>query len=167
MRRAIDMTGKRVGRLTVISRAGSSCGMATWNCACDCGNEVVCIGNNLRTGNTRSCGCLSRDTAKENGKKSVKHGMDGTILYRKWDGMKRRCFSVTHKDYHRYGARGISVCDEWRYDFLEFHKWAMSSGYVDGLQLDRIDNNGPYSPDNCQWLTASEHAKKTRRGNHE
>jgi hypothetical protein len=74
--------------------------------------------------------------------------------------MKDRCTNPHNKSYHRYGGRGISVCDEWMNDYSAFQSWALSHGYTENLTIDRIDNDGNYTPNNCQWLTASENSKK-------
>jgi hypothetical protein len=85
-----------------------------------------------------------------------------TKLYAVWDAMKQRCNNPNNKSYFRYGGRGIAICQDW-YDFQNFHDWAMSHGYQEGLSIDRIDNDGNYCPENCQWLTISENASKADR----
>lgn len=84
-----------------------------------------------------------------------------TSLYRTWCGMKQRCLNPNNPKYHRYGGRGIKVCDEWL-DICGFYDWSMANGWKEGLTIDRIDNNGDYCPNNCQWVTCSENSKKKR-----
>ena len=81
------------------------------------------------------------------------HGQSGTKLYYKWKAMIRRCESEVADNYQWYGGKGVTVCPEWRSDFMVFKAWADSTGYAPGLELDRKDSDGPYSPDNCQWRT--------------
>lgn len=81
------------------------------------------------------------------------HGQSKTKLYRKWKAMVRRCESPVTHNYQWYGGKGIKVCPEWRDDFMAFYAWAYSTGYADGLELDRKESDGDYSPSNCKWKT--------------
>ena len=85
-----------------------------------------------------------------------KHGLASHPLHAVWDRMKRRCYNPRYEHFERYGGRGITVCDEWRDDFKAFYDWAVSNGYENGLTLDRADNDGNYTPDNCRWVTQKE-----------
>lgn len=149
----IDLTGLRYGRLTVISRAeGNKRGHALWMCKCDCGNECVVQGQNLRRGITKSCGCYAADMRVV---ANTIHGDCGTRLYRIWKGVVSRCRNKSSTDYKWYGAKGVSVCEEWS-KYENFRDWATNNGYKDNLTIDRIDPFGNYDPSNCRWATTQE-----------
>lgn len=157
-----DLTGQKFGLLTALYQNGKSkSGHYLWHCQCECGNECDVPTSSLRSGNTRSCGCLQPKKARE---AHLKHGdspfgQKATKLYFVWGGMKNRCTYKGHVEFKNYGQRGISVCKEWASDYATFRDWALANGYKEGLQLDRIDNDKGYSPENCRFVTRLENAQ--------
>jgi hypothetical protein len=155
-----DLTGKKFYRWTVLGFSHvDKCGTVFWKCVCDCKTEKAVNGRSLKNGKTKSCGCLQKETVS----KLKKHGYHGTKLYAVWAGMKQRCQNPKAHEYENYGGRGVTVCTEWQ-DAKPFLDWALSHGYREGLQLDRIDNNKGYSPANCRFITPLEN-ERNRRNN--
>ena len=128
-------------------------------CRCECGKEKYVETGHLKHGKSRSCmSCAQLN--KESRNKT--HGMTKTKLYQVWQAMKRRCYNKHDKYYTSYGGRGIIVCPEWNNKFESFRDWALANDYNTGMQIDRSDNDGPYSPNNCQFVTPKENARNRR-----
>lgn len=150
----LDLTGQRFGMLEVLTESDRRGRDRMWLCKCDCGQETLAPTSALRSGNKKSCGCLL-DGSFTNNKR----------LYNVWNAMLQRCNNPNNIRYHRYGGRGISVCDEWS-TFKPFLKWALESGYDESAgygecTLDRIDIDGDYAPENCKWVTLKEQNRNT------
>lgn len=164
MARKIDLSGQRIGKLTVLSPAQtriSPCGSkkAYWLCKCDCGRKKEIAASSLLSGAVESCGCnVQKNTSTLN----RTHGKSSTRLYRIWCAMKSRCNNKHFWEFENYGGRGIKVCKEWDESFGGFETWALSNGYSDTLTIDRIDNSLGYEPSNCRWVP-KEYQSKNRR----
>lgn len=155
--------GDRFERLTVIGLSHYHRTVPMFNCSCECGAITTVTFKNLRTGMTRSCGCLRNEALR---RVNRIHGGVGSRLYVIWCGIKSRCegkpTASTMPYYKNYGGRGIKVCAEWRDNFQAFKDWALSHGYKDGLQIDRVNNDGHYEPSNCRWVTVKENSRNKR-----
>lgn len=156
--KAEDFIGKTFHYLTPIKDMGSvRYGKRNLNsvlCRCKCGTEKVYSLFVIKAERIKSCGCYRTENLK---RIKTKHGLARHPLYFIWFSMISRCEKEYDPHYKQYGARGISVCNEWKNDFMVFYNWAISNGYKKGLENDRKDNNGNYSPLNCRFTT--------RRGN--
>lgn len=126
-------------------------------CKCDCGKEIVTLLQNLKSGCTKSCGCLRSEKSR---KRMTKHNKCDLPEYDVWRAMKQRCNNSNNKFYYLYGGRGIKICKEW--DDFECFIANMGLRPEGGYSLDRIDNDGNYEPSNCRWATSLEQAKNNR-----
>jgi hypothetical protein len=167
MPKALNLTGQWFGRLMPFRPTAErdSCGCVIWDCLCECGAIHRASSGNLKSGHTQSCGCYMRDQSIAT---SLTHGdrRNRARLYTTWCNMKTRCTNPNVHSYRYYGGRGIIICDEWR-DYVAFKDWALTNGYDDTLCIDRINPDGNYEPNNCQFITNEENLRKRwtdRRG---
>jgi len=155
-----DLAGQKFGRLTVVKYVGRppKGKGSVYYCVCECGNSANVLGSSLKTGNTKSCGCIKREQLVL---RNFKHGKVKSPIYGIWSVMKDRCNNPKNKSYKNYGGRGIKVCEEWQ-DFDNFHN-DMISAYLKGLTVERVDNNGDYCKGNCIWADMFAQANNKRR----
>ena len=123
---------------------------------CHCGSEYITNLSHITSGHTKSCGCLRLRYLQRGGLE--KNQYDNTISAC-LAGMKARCYNPQNAYYHRYGGRGIEICEEWRNSSESFKQWCLSNGWEKGLQLDRINNDGNYEPSNCRWITRKQNCR--------
>lgn len=158
-----DMKGMVFGRLTVLreNETRSREGQLVWICRCECGKTTAVKGRNLRTGNTRSCGCLGVENSIRQGRNNARHGHaragEHSRTYNTWLCMRARCRRPTAPDYGRYGGAGVTVCDRWYDSFDTF--LADMGERPRGKTLDRINNDKGYAPWNCRWATPKEQSE--------
>lgn len=167
MAKTKDISQKKFGLLTAIKPVGKDKnGSTTWLCVCECGGEKVTSSRCLLGGGTKSCGCLAKKARTENMKtlNGFYHGRSNEKLYHVWLAMRSRCTNPNSKDFHYYGARGITVCDEWLNSFEAFYDHVSQIPHFGeaGYSLDRINNDGNYEAGNVRWATASQQSHNRR-----
>lgn len=169
MYRYNDLSGQRVGRLTVLYQLGRAKDRhILWLCKCDCGNEIILPSNSITKKHTLSCGCLQKERTGEARRIHGATGNHDTIerLYMVWVGMRKRCNNPNDKSYRYYGAKGVKVCEAWE-DYGVFKAWALSHGYDPTAKrsectIDRINPYGNYEPNNCRWVSMAEQNRNKR-----
>ena len=163
---ANDLTGRTFGNLYVIGVADDGQKKTSYICQCVCGTVKKVRADGLTSGATKSCGCMKKITDRQNVQhvpaliKQRERGFrSGNLrIFHIWQKMKARCYRRNDARYGNYGGRGITVCEEWRSDFISFYNWSMANGYSDDLTIDRIDVDGNYEPNNCRWATQKQQA---------
>ena len=161
-----DLSQKKFGNLVAVQSYGvNKWGNHLWLCRCSCGKTKIVASGKLTSGRSTNCGCKTSEIKAQN---ASTHGITiggkpRTLVI--WNGMKARCLNPKATSNKAYGARGISICDEWLGvdGFKNFHVWAMENGYADNLSIDRIDNDGNYEPCNCRWVPLEENIRQQRK----
>lgn len=151
MSRLVDITGEKYNMLKVISFYDIQDKKSRWLCECECGNKKILFGRDIKSGNTKSCGCLLHKKKYDN-EMGIKIKRLQHIYYQ----MKQRCYDKNNPLYKHYGKRNITICEEWLKDINNFHNWALNNGYDNNLTIERINVNGNYEPNNCKWITKTQ-----------
>ena len=161
MTKSLDIKNMKFGRLTAVSLSHKKNRSEYWNCVCDCGKKVVVRKCHLLSGAIVSCKCYQKEQKIK--ALSTSRGLSHTRIHRIWENMRNRCYYKKNPQFKYWGGRGITVCKEWKEDFLPFYDWAIANGYADNLSIDRIDVDGNYCPENCRWATAYEQEHNKRK----
>jgi hypothetical protein len=155
----VDLTGQKFERLSVKEFAGrTKHGAAIWRCECKCGKVITALGQDLKSGHTRSCGCLKLEAIRGN-QYAVKHGACDHPLFLVWSSMMTRCYNKAHAQYADYGGRGVTVCKRWHDPWKFFEDMG---GRPAGGTLERVKNNQGYRRSNCRWASRKEQALNKR-----
>lgn len=158
--------GERFFRLTAMEPLDNNFNSnTTWKCQCACGNTWNVKAGHLKSGNTKSCGCLKREKSTANGHANKTHGLTKTVEYKTWSAMKRRCYNPETESYSDYGARGITVCERWKNSFENFLA-DMGKRPSNEHSIERINVDGHYEPGNCKWGTIDEQNNNKRTSVH-
>lgn len=155
----IDLKNQTFGRLTVLNYLHKNNALY-WRCKCSCGNYTEVLTSHLIRGKILSCGCLKRE---KTGQINRSHGLSNSRIYNIWCGIKFRCYNKKCNEFHRYGGRGIKMCDNWKNSFEDFCDWAKNNGYNDTLTIERNNLDGNYCPENCCWIPLKKQARNTSR----
>lgn len=162
-RKMIDISGEIFNDIKVLRRTSEyGARYPKWLCICHCGKEFEAFGNNIRSGNTKSCGCSIDEKPNRKTHGASRPGHPDNNLYKRWIGMKVRCYNENSVSYKNYGGRGIKVCKEWKNSFENFKKWSHENGFSEELSIDRINTNEDYRPKNCRWVKTDVQANNKR-----